>query len=131
MIFPPETLQLVAQALAMLLSSGLLLQTRCNAGAAFIIKRFKEKDDDDHKPRIRRTQPVVKYKGSITFEPSTVNAASIKDFSMDVSFCLAEYLYGAFCFEQNIEKEGNLVAKVCVEAVKVHQEVVITRWRNF
>ena len=50
---------------------------------------------------------------------------------MDVSFCLAEYLYGAFCFEQNIEKEGNLVAKVCVEAVKVHQEVVITRWRNF
>ena len=85
----------------------------------------------DHKPRVCRTQPVVKYKGSITFEPSTVNAASIKDFSMDVSFCLAEYLCGAFCFEQNIEKEGNLVAKVCVEAVKVHQEVVITRWRNF
>ena len=39
-IFPPETLQLVAQALAMLLSSGLLLQARCNAGAAFIIKSF-------------------------------------------------------------------------------------------
>ena len=40
MIFPPETLQLVVQALAMLLSSGLLLQARCNAGAAFIIKSF-------------------------------------------------------------------------------------------
>ena len=49
----------------------------------------------DHKPRIRRTQPVVKYKGSITFKPSTVNAASIKDFSMDVSFCLADCSFGA------------------------------------
>ena len=38
---------------------------------------------------------MVKYKGSITFEPSTVNAASIKDFSMDVSFCLADCSYGA------------------------------------
>ena len=35
-----------------------------------------------------RSQPVVKYKGSITFEPSTVNAASIKDFAMDVSLLL-------------------------------------------
>ena len=35
-----------------------------------------------------RSQPVVKYKGSITFEPSTVNAATIKDFSMDVSLLL-------------------------------------------
>ena len=48
-----------------------------------------------HKPRVCRTQPVVKYKGSITFEPSTVNAASIKDFSMDVSCCLADWSYGA------------------------------------
>ena len=27
---------------------------------------------------------MVKYEGSIRFEPSTVNAATIKDFSMDV-----------------------------------------------
>ena len=46
-----------------------------------------------HKPRVCRTQPVVKYKGSITFEPSTVNAASIKDFSMDVSLSCWLFLW--------------------------------------
>ena len=29
---------------------------------------------------------MVKYEGSIRFEPSTVNAATIKDFSMDVRY---------------------------------------------
>ena len=46
-----------------------------------------------------RSQPVVKYKGSITFEPSTVNAATIKDFSMDVSllfFVVCLVIFGLF-----------------------------------
>ena len=46
-----------------------------------------------------RSQPVVKYKGSITFEPSTVNAATIKDFSMDVSlllFVVGLVIFGLF-----------------------------------
>ena len=43
-----------------------------------------------------RSQPVVKYKGSITFEPSTVNAATIKDFSMDVSLFLFVVRLGIF-----------------------------------
>ena len=54
-----------------------------------------------------RSQPVVKYKGSITFEPSTVNAATIKDFSMDVSlllFVVRLVIFGLFAFPSDSSK---------------------------
>ena len=52
-----------------------------------------------------RSQPVVKYKGSITFEPSTVNAATIKDFSMDVSlllFVVRLVIFGLFALPSDL-----------------------------
>ena len=60
-----------------------------------------------------RSQPVVKYRGSITFEPSTVNAATIKDFSMDVSlfFFVVGWLYlGCLLYHQTSDSSKSIEA---------------------